>query len=181
MNVPLLNLLPKQEKQALLNKIANEKAIHFIILITFLFILFLLFLFGLKLSLKENKNIILKQIKAIESNSFITKIKNNENKITTFNKILNKISTLDLNNSSILVEHLYQLTSITPEGIVFESLSIRDKKVNLTGLAKSRQILKDFKTLIEKNLAVKDKEIIFPLSNFETPEDINFSISYFFN
>ncbi len=180
MNIPLLNLLPTQEKQALLNKIANEKAIHFIILITFLFILFLLFLFGLKLSLKENKNIILKQIKAIESNSFITKIKNNENKITTFNKILNKISTINL-NSSILIEHLYQLASITPEGIVFESLSISDKKVNLTGLAKSRQILKDFKTLIEKNLAAKDKEIMFPLSNFEAPEDINFSISYFFD
>lgn len=178
MKVPLINLLPKEERKTLYQKIAHEKAMRFVLLFALCVVIFTSILFIGKLSLNYEKNTLFEQIRLIESGSLMQKVKNYQNEILAFNKTLKRARDADLAGRN-LTDQLKKLVVALPHDIILKSVLIEGSKVNIVGFAKTRIALKEFKDTLEKKLAVKEME--FPLSNFESSKNIDFTISYKFN
>jgi len=175
MKVPTINLLPTKEKKSLYHQVLNEKLIHFFLLISFYLSLLALFLFFTKISISYEKETINLQITKAESESISKKIKENKKQIAIFNEKLKKISQLNL-DKKLALEELEKLAIFTPEGITFDSLTIEGNKVQINGIAKDRTTLKKFKLNLENRDKISNLD--FPLSNFESPKDISFFISF---
>lgn len=178
MLVPEINLLPIEEKKLFYQKIAQEKATRFVLTLALYLVIFALAIFGAKLYLDYQQKILQSKISAFEISNVMRKIRENQQKIKVFNEMMAKTANLNIGTNR-LIKQLEDLLNITPDGISFKSVTIEQGKVQIVGTAQTRQHLNDFKSLIEQ--IIKPDELIFPLSNLESPTDAAFELTYQFN
>lgn len=110
-------------------------------------------------------------------NNYFNQEKNKkiQQNIENINKILSRISIIE-KNKTIWSETLFELIKITPNDLSFVNLKIsdEDKKIEIIGLAKTRESLLTFRDNLEKSEYFEN--VTSPISNIISPTDINFSI-----
>lgn len=173
----MINLLPPEEK----SKLWEEKQLReFLILaVTFLsaLVCFGLILFLIKLDLETKlvfQQTILEQRKKEFNSSEAVEV---ENEVLFLNKLLEEAATF-YQEKSYLTDVLEQLSQAIPEEISLNVLSYKqsNKQVSLSGIAPDRETLLKLKENLETN--PNFEKIYFPSSNWISPKDINFLVSF---
>jgi len=173
----MINLLPIQQKEELLLEEKFKLVLILGIIILVLFISLFLILFSIKISILsevEVQNIYFgereKELKAPQMQELEEKIKSSNLVISKLNSFYQKETDL----TSILEE----ISKIFPEGTYLTSLSFNPSllQFSLSGFSPDREALLKFKENLEGQ--EKFEEIYFPPTNWMTPIDINFSVSF---
>lgn len=171
----MINLLPPKQKEELLEE---EK----LKLVLILGIVILAFLISLSLILVSIKTIIFGQVEIqkifLEEKELKTKkIQDLETKIKDYNLTLSHLDSFYQKNPH-LTEILEKLSKTMPEGIYLTSFnfSLPNLEISLSGFSPDRQTLLEFKKNLEKE--EKFENVYFPATNWISPTDINFSLTF---
>jgi len=114
-------------------------------------------------------------IKGTQQNTTIIKIQRD---IEHFNNEVKRLFSAppSSNWSSILIE----LSTITPQGMSFDSLSLegkgRSEQVNLRGKARRREDIIQFEKALRQSVFFS--KIVSPLSNYQRAENVTFQLSF---
>jgi Tfp pilus assembly protein PilN len=170
-----INLLPPQQIKARKEKEYFKKTI-----LAFLFLFIILVISSLLLFVLE-KTIALysnpQKNELLVLNNYLNQEKNKkiQQDIENINKTLSRVLTIK-KNKTILSNILIELLKITPNDLTFANLKINDedKKIEIMGLAETRESLLIFQDNLEKSEYFE--EVASPISNIISPTDINFSI-----
>lgn len=172
----MINLLPPQQKEELL----EEEKLKLVLILGIVVLAFLISLTLILLSIKtslsadlEIQKIYFEQRKKELESPGIQEL---EEKIKNYNLTLSKLETFyqkQLDLTSILEE----ISQTLPEGTYLTTFNFNPQtsQISLTGFAPNREILLQFKENLEKTKGLK--EINFPASNWIEPTDINFSVT----
>ncbi|MEW6408124.1 MAG: PilN domain-containing protein [Patescibacteria group bacterium] len=170
-----INLLPPHQIKA-----REEKKYFRKIIVSFLLLFIILFIsFGLFFVLKNTLALYLNSQKdeLFSLDNYLNQEKNKkvQQDIENINKILSRISIIE-KNKTIWSETLFELVKITPNDLSFVNLKIsdEDEKIEIMGLAKTRESLLIFQDNLEKSKYFEN--VTSPISNIISPTDINFSI-----
>lgn len=171
-----INLLPPQQIKAREEKEYTRKIVlAFIFCFIILAISFSL-LFILQQTIQKSfLNSQQQELAAFEKYFNQEKNKKIEQEVENINKILSRVSTIE-ENKTRWSNTLIELTKITPENLYFSSLKInkQEKKIEIMGLAKTREGLLKFQDNLEKSEYFEN--VTSPISNIISPENINFTI-----
>jgi len=175
-----MNLLPKIQKKRLRLEIIYKNIIYsgFILILLILILIFfsagLLVFLNFKYQAIE-KGIVLEQSRIIETET----VKGTERKIVELNKQLKELIEFERKQSN-----LYNTLNIIVKDVLNDveiyTLEI-DKEINkvtVRGFASNRNTL----TVIKEKLlsSAEYKGVDFPISNFTTPKDIDFSFNFIY-
>jgi Tfp pilus assembly protein PilN len=173
----MINLLPPQQKEELL----QEEKFKLVLILGILFLIFLicliLILFSIKIYISgevETQKILLSQ----EEERFKgTQTQNLEEKIISSNQILSKLSSFYSRQIS-LTEVLEKISQGLPSGayLTIFNFNSENNQVSLSGFSSSREILLEFKKNLEKE--ENFQEIYCPPSNWVKPTDIDFVVNF---
>lgn len=173
----LINLLPNQQKEELLQE--EKFKIILILGITFLFFLISLILVFLSIKIyissqiEAQKIILLEEKKRFEEseNQFLQK------KLEFLNKEFLKLNSFYQNQIN-LTEILDKISLLLPLGISLDSFSFSTEnyQISLTGFSATRNNLLQFKENLEKEKIFT--QVYFPPSSWLKLTDINFSVSF---
>jgi Tfp pilus assembly protein PilN len=169
----IINLLPEERKKALLvdkfNKFIVKIGLIFIfaifIFLSFLGSVFFILNFYQKINIIEyNQNEMGRKENLAQE---AKKLAEEQNLKTTefVKKIESRIPYWD---------YLNDINGILPEDVYYSKLEIDRSHIKLRGLSLSRDTLIEFRKLLEENKHFKKVEM--PISNFTSPENINFEI-----
>ena len=181
----MINLLPPQEKQKLLEE---EKYRIFLILVSlgFLFLVSLsLILFSIKIYI-AGQTASQKIFINLKEEEFATLTGQNlEKEIRLINQNLSKLNSFyqQQPNFSELLEKIYKTL---PPQTYLTTFSLRPLaeeenifQVSLTGYCPSRELLREFKRNLEAQ--PEFEEVYFPLANWVKLRDIDFSVTFQFS
>lgn len=170
-----INLLPPQQIKAREEKKYFRKIIASFLLLFIILIISSCLLFVLKNTLALYINS--QKDELFSLNNYFNQEKNKkiEQDVENINKILSRISTIEKNKTD-WSKILFELVKITPNDVSFVNLKIseEDKKIEIIGLAKTRESLLTFQDNLEKSEYFEN--ITSPISNIISPTNINFSI-----
>ena len=164
----MINLLPPQEKQELL----QEEKYRLVLILCCLVLIFLISLSLILLSLKihisgqsDSQRIL---VRATEKQFQSSQMQKLETEINLINKNLAKLDSFYQNQVSF-AGVLEKISEIIPEGMYLTSLALNKKEVSLGGFSPSREILFEFKKRLEQESAFE--EVYFPPASWVTPKD----------
>jgi len=176
----MINLIPKEEKKKMVMNFYYRLAILFLfmldlcILITLFSLLPSYFISSMKHStvIAKLENQKLEPLPPLGEDSLIL-VKDIDNKIILVekfekNKFLLSVKVIN----AILLKKRYDI-KITK--ILYENKGINARKISITGLAPSREVLLLFREALEDSLVFKNVNL--PISNFVKGSDINFNLS----
>jgi Tfp pilus assembly protein PilN len=173
----MINLLPPEEK----NKIQQEKQLREFLILAFTFFSALLclglILFLIKIDLESKlalQQTILEQRKDEFDSSEAVEV---ENEVVFLNQLLDQANSF-YQDKTYLTDVLEQLSQALPQGISLNTLSYKqaNNQISLSGIAVDREALLELKNNLESN--PNFKKIYFPSSNWVSPQDINFLVSF---
>lgn len=180
----MINLLPPAEKE----RLSLEMGRKISIIVWMLFLFFIIYLILILLSIKfylqgqiEYQKIIIQKtesalqktqtrelLKKIDNfNGIFEKLNSFYGKKIYFSKILEKISKIMPSGAYLTEVRLNSVESAEEGGVIEASLS---------GFILTREMLFDFKKVLEKEQSIKD--VSFPPSNWVNPVNINFFVSF---
>jgi len=176
----MINLIPKEEKKRIVINFYFRLVILFIImldfciLVAFFSLLPSYFISSLKYSLINTKleNQKLEPLPPSEESSLAI-VKDIDNKLILIEKFEKNKFLLSINiiNAILLTKsHDIKITQI-----YYENKGITGRKINITGIAPSREALLSFREALGNNPAFKNVNL--PISNFVKGSDINFNLS----
>jgi hypothetical protein len=176
----MINLIPKEEKKKMIIDFYFRIAtlfvimIDFCILVAFLSLLPSYFISSVKHSLTsvrlENQK--LEPLPLLGEDS-LALLKETDNKITSVEKFeKNKfLLSVDVINAIVLNKR----PDIKVTQIVYENNGTSEKKISITGIAPSREVLLLFREALENSSSFKNVNL--PISNFVKGSNINFNLS----
>lgn len=173
-----IDLLPEQRKQ----EIKRNRTFRTILREEFLFLLPILLFICILLNVYY---VLVMQKKSSIATYFLQQSQEKYQELDTYKEefkkinetgqILGKIQSGHLRWKNVFVE----LSNITPEGIYTTNLSTKDYSLFLSGKAKTRENLLDFKNKLETSSCFQ--KINVPLSNLVVKNDIDFQIDLAIN
>lgn len=176
----MINLIPKEEKKKMITDFYYKLAILFVvmldfcILVAFFSILPSYFISSIKYSLISAKleNQKLEPLSPLGEES-LALVKDIDKKLVLVenfekNKFLLSVQVIN----AILSE---KRPDIKITQILYENNEINGRKISLTGIASSREVLLSFRQTLEDNPTFKN--VVLPISNFVKGSDINFYLS----
>jgi len=175
----MINLLPLQERIAILFKRRGKIIIILWFLVLFFSLCFILILFSIKIYLQdqiEYQDIILK---GIEKEAKDLGVQDLQQEINSVNESL--ISLQGFYEEEVyIVNILEKISKLLPQGIYLNDISVtssdnRNSKINFSGFTLNRDILLNFKENLEKEKSFKD--IYFPSSNWVKATNIDFYVT----
>ena len=173
----MINLLPSQQKEEL-----REEGKWKLIMI--LGIVLLAFLISLSLILFSIKTVILGQVEIQkilleerEKELKTQKIQELEAKIRDYNLTLSNLDSFYKKNLN-LTDILEKLSKTLPQGTYLTTFifNLTTLEISLSGYSPDRETLVAFKENLEKE--EKFEKVYFPLANWVSPTDINFSVTF---
>lgn len=170
----MINLLPPQQKQLLLQEERFREVLILGTIIIFSLFAFGFILFFIKFDLRnkvlDQREILLEKKTEFEA----SEIKDLEKEIESLNKTLSELTPL-YQEKSYLTDVTEALSQTVPSGLYFTNLSFNKEKneFSLSGFSPTREKLIEFKKNLEQN--GNFKEIYFPPSNWIEPINIDFS------
>ena len=174
----MINLLPPEEKQRIINGRKKKIIQIFCFLVFFFFVCIILVLFSLVAYLKDQLNyqkLILNEKKQTLEN---LEIKDLEEKIENSNSAIKKLSNF-YRKEYYLTGILSRITDTFPSGVYITDLNISDTgdsfKLDVSGFAPTREILFDLRKKIEE---AGFKDISFPPNNWVKSANIDFYIGF---
>lgn len=179
----MINLLPPKEKEKIALEMVKRKVIILWFLVLFFLVCLILILFSVKIysqSQIESQKLVLAEAKKELEHSEIREL---ETKVNSANLIFTKLNSF-YQEKIYFSEILEKISKIIPPGISLNNFSSQlssvgeEKviKVSLSGFAKTRENLFEFKQILEKEPGFK--EISFPPQNWVKPADIDFSVTF---
>lgn len=183
----MINLLPPQQKEELL----EEGKYNLVLILGILFLIFLisliLILFSIKIFISGEVEVQRILLSAEEKRFKESQIQNLEEKINTSNQTLSKLN-LFYQNQLNLTEILEKISAALPLEAYLTTFSLNPistpaggetqkylAQVSLGGFSPTREILLGLKEALEKEELFG--EIYFPPSNWVKPTDIDFSVT----
>lgn len=173
----MINLLPPQFKTELMREEKWKLVLILGMLFFFFLISFILILFAVKIYIQGQVEFL--KILAVSEERFLQEGENKLlfEKISLVNQSLSKLNNFYKNqmNSTSLFE---KISETLPPGIYLTDFSWQkeDFKISLSGKAKNREALFEFKNNLENQ---KDfKEINLPLESWRKPRDIDFRATF---
>lgn len=176
----MINLIPKEEKKKMITDFYYKLAILFVvmldfcILVAFFSILPSYFISSIKYSLISAKleNQKLEPLSPLGEES-LALVKDMDKKLILVenfekNKFLPSVKVID----AILLK---KTSDIKITQILYENDGTNGRKISLTGIAPSREVLLLFRQALEDSSSFKD--VVLPISNFVKGSDINFFLS----
>lgn len=178
----MINLLPPQQKQELL----EEKKWNLVLILEMLVLIFLLcsalIFFSVKIyiagQLEAQKILVRLEEKALKT----SESQDWSKKINTINQELAEL-TFFYQGQANLTNILEMISGLLPAEISLSRLSIvylpseKEKfQINLIGYAPTREVLLEFKTKLEARRDFKD--IYIPPTNWVSPTNINFNLNF---
>ncbi len=178
----MINLLPPQNKEEILQE-ENWKLLMILGMhLLFFFISLLLILFSVKIFITGEVDVQKILFAEREKEFKNTQMQNLEANLTTFNTNLNQLDSFYQSQLN-LTEILEKISKTLPVQIYLTNLSIipqgrKGEMINcsLSGFSPDREILLQFKENLEKETQFQD--IYFPPSSWVKAMDINFTISF---
>jgi len=170
----MINLLPPQQKEELL----EEEKYNLVLTLGILFLIFLisliLILFSIKIfisgEIEAQKILFLGEEKKFKE----SQIQNLEEKINISNQTFSKLN-LFYQNQLNLTGILEKISGTLPPGTYLTTLNFNLAQISLSGFSSTREILLEFKKNLEQEKIFG--EIYFPPSNWVKPTDIDFSVT----
>ncbi|MFA6258039.1 MAG: hypothetical protein WC671_03485 [Candidatus Paceibacterota bacterium] len=176
----MINLIPKEEKKKIITDFYYRLIILFIvmldlcILVAFISLLPSYFISSMKhsfISMKlENQKLEPLPLAGEDSLALVKDINNKIISIEKFDK--NKFF---LSNSVINAIVLNKRSDVKITQILYENSGKSGKKISITGIAPSREVLLLFREALENSSAFKSVNL--PISNFVKGSNINFNLS----
>jgi len=176
----MINLIPKEEKKKMIIDFYYRLAILFVVMLDFCILVAFFsmipsyFISSMKYSLisenVENQKLEPLSLQGKESLALIKDIDNKLVVVEKFEKNKFLLSTGVIN--AILLK---KRSDIKITQILYENNEKSGRKISLTGIAPSREILLLFRQTLEDGSSFKN--VILPISNFVKGSDINFSLS----
>jgi hypothetical protein len=176
----MINLIPKKEKKKMITDFYFRLAfllvvlLDFCILVVFFSMLPSYFISSVKYSLisASLKNQKLEPLPLLEQASLVS-VQDIDKKLILVenfekNKFLLSVKVID----AILLK---KRSDIKITQILYKNDGINGRKINLTGIAPSREVLLLFRQALEDSPSFKD--VVLPISNFVKGSDINFFLS----
>lgn len=179
----MINLLPPQEKEKIALEMIKRKVIILWLLVLFFLFCLILILLSNKIysqsQIDGQKGLLLEVKKELEQ----SEIKELETKVNTANLTFTKLNSF-YQKKIYFSEILEKISKILPPEVSLNNLSSqlsligeeKGIKVSLSGFAKTRENLFEFKQNLEKEPGFK--EISFPPQNWVKPFNIDFSVSF---
>ncbi len=171
----MINLLPPQQKEELL----EEEKYSLVLTLGILFLIFLisliLILFSIKIFISGEIEVQKILLSAEEKRFKESQIQNLEEKINASNQTLSKLN-LFYQNQLNLTETLEKISGTLPPGTYLTTLNLNLAQISLSGFSPTREILLEFKENLDKEGTFG--EIYFPPSNWVKPIDIDFSVNF---
>ena len=184
----MINLLPEKEKQALKERKKMTRILIWAGLLAAEAVLLLGLLFGVNYflsakteALKEKVSLKSAQVDNLKNSNFQTFIKRANANLRQADKFFKR--------EILLSGVLEKLAVLTPSGIRVEELSFQKEfkknkqgkwvayaMVHLSGVARTREILFDFKNKLEEESAFQD--VYFLPSSWVKPQNASFSLSF---
>ncbi|MBU0999320.1 hypothetical protein KKG24_03395 [Patescibacteria group bacterium] len=176
----MINLIPKEEKKKMIKAFYYRLGILFVVmlnlclLVAFFSILPSYFISSVKNSLintrLENQKLKLLPPLGEESLALIKDIDNKLSLVEKFEKNKFLVSSEVIN--AILLQ---KIPDIKITQILYKNDEINGRKISITGIAPSREVLLLFRQLLEDSPAFTSVDL--PISNFVKGSDINFHLS----
>lgn len=172
----MINLLPPQQKEELLEEERLKLVLTLGIIILAFLVSLILILFSIKTSLISDsgiQKIYFEQRKKELENLEIQEL---EAKIKNYNLTLSKLKTFYQNPD--LTSILEKISETLPQGTYLTTLNFspQTSQISLTGFSPTREILLQFKENLERTEGLK--EIYFPPPNWLKPTEIDFSVNF---
>ena len=181
----MINLLPPQEKEKILLERKKRVVLNLLILILFFFLCLILALVPIKIYLRSQVKSQEFFLAEIQKETGQTEIKDLRKKIDLINSTLTNLDNF-YKNKVYFSEILEKISEILPEKIYLNTLSITfssaEKKeervinVSFSGFAPNREVLFEFKEILEKE--TNFEKIFFPPENWVKRTNINFTVSF---
>jgi len=173
-----LNLLPPEEKEALVFEKLRRQILFLGRAVFFLLLIFIVLAFSLYFHLAIILGAQTELIKATKSSQEIQRLEKNEEDVRVINSGISKI--YDIQNKFVLwSEVLTDLMNSIPQGVYFQSFSGQGSQITISGFAPTREGFLNFEESLKKNKRFYD--VYSPVSNLIKKTDIDFSISFKFN
>lgn len=176
----MLNLLPKEQKKILKHEYEIRLLSVIFIMVTILGIFATLLILPSYFFSSSKETLVEKSLEDFNRNNPETKV-DDLNKINA--DINSKLKVLDTKwPNDILVDETFKdLLSLVPKGItltqfLYNENSDNNKVFEIHGQASSREVLQDFKTILENDTRFKDLNL--PISNFVKKSKIDFTLSF---
>ena len=110
----------------------------------------------------------------VEQTTLTTKYANIFNKdIKDFNKKLKAVEMIQ-ENHTLWINFFIDLVKLVPDNINLKNITINGNKILITGSAKTRDELLNFKENLENSEVMS--QVIIPLDNLLKKEDVNFDL-----
>ncbi len=173
----LLNLLPEEKKLAI------ERGLHARILLWQFFLLFFLeiFFIGLLVTIIILLRVELQSVQLSSFNADQAAQKDKadllkyEEKFSGMNEAIGTVGKIQMNH--LHFTQLFRILDVTqPKGVFLRQLITKDRKVSLTGIAKTREDLLAFEEQLKSSACVEDVNV--PLSNLFSQKDLDFQIDF---
>ncbi|MFC1609152.1 PilN domain-containing protein [Patescibacteria group bacterium] len=174
----LVNLIPEKRKR----DVRRRKTFRFVvwqeILFVFALLVFLSILFSVNFILKMELSNTQKIGSDYMNRSEFAEVKKYEEGFGDINNEISLVRSIQ-KNDFYWTNFFYELSSMTPEGVVVDSLSTSKTKVVLDGKSKTRDNLIVFKDKLEQSSCFHSVNV--PLSDIVIKEDIDFEMTLFIN
>ena len=176
----MINLLPKQQKKELKHEYEIRLLSVIFIMIAILGIVATALVLPSYFFSKSKETLVEKNLETFNKENPLVKVED-LNKINT--DINSKIKVLDSkwSNDPDMDVTFKNFLSLTPEGIsisqiLFNENADKNKSFEIHGQASDREVLQNFKTILEKD--EKFKNVDLPISNFVKKTKIDFTLSF---
>jgi Tfp pilus assembly protein PilN len=169
----ILDLLPEQKKLAIKRKKIFGKILREEVMFLFPLIVFIFILLDIYYILTIQKSTLIKEYSMQQEQSQYKQMDIFEEKFRQINDMdqqLKKIQENQLKWSNLFKE----LSAVMPSGVYINDLATKDYAVFLSGEAKSRDDLLDFKNKLENSVCFQ--EVNVPLSNLVVKDNVVFQL-----
>lgn len=171
-----LNLLPPQEKEALVLEKTQRWIIFYGSAITGIFLIFIALLIIIWVFITIQLKSAVNNLESVQGSFKGQDLKTQQAAVADLNKYLEKIASIQKNqkNYSAL---LINLSNLVPSGIRLNTLTLdKNGEISLNGYAQRRELILTFKDSLEKSNLFAGIEN--PLSNLIKQTDINFYFKF---